>query len=90
MDVQELIDDREKDIHEVDDILLCGWKSAVVMLEHSVQAVTKEETEKYKDNKDALKRVHANQRVYKSLCPLYGWPLFYRNNIALKEEDLYQ
>ena len=58
MDVDELVDNREKDIHEVDGIFLGGWESAVVVLEQPEQTVTEEQTETYRCNRNTLKIIH--------------------------------
>ena len=44
-----MIDDGQKDIHGVDDILLAGWAAVVEYLEECVDAVTDEQAEQ-KDN----------------------------------------
>ena len=51
MDVDELVNEREKNKHGVDDILLARWAAVVEELEESVETVADEEAEKKTDHK---------------------------------------
>ena len=54
MDVDELVNDGEKDIQTVDNILLARWAAVVKELEESVETVADEDAQEKTDNQDVF------------------------------------
>ena len=54
MDVDELVNDGEKDIKTVDNILLARWAAVVKELEESVETVADEEAQEKTDNQNGF------------------------------------
>ena len=88
MDVEKLIDDREKDIHEVYDILLGWWEGIVVVLEQSVQAITEEKTKQNENQKENLKILHVKYITEGRVSCYLNVVLFIVKRLLFLSEDL--